>query len=118
MTTSAMTTSATDKTINEGNDKTSTAKDFIILSAKLSNQRTYISYLGAITGLSAIAVIYKSKYIPWIVGFMCFGTFFQYIFITYKLNKDENPYTAYLDYIPLLYSIVVIFVFKSKWDGV
>ena len=85
----------------------------------LANQRTYLAYMRTGFAISAVSATLKKKWIVLFGIIMIVGSTYQYLLIMDNLNKKKNTNSKFLNFLPLIYSILSLgilyiqFKFKS-----
>ena len=77
-----------------------------IQRTKLSNQRTYLSYMRTGFAIATAAGIFKKMWIVLFGIIMIIGSSIQYIYINNELYSKKIPENKILDYIPVIYVIL------------
>lgn len=90
--------------------------ELAIQRTKLSNQRTYLSYIRTGFVIASIAGTFKKL---WIVAFgliIILGSSIQYYFAIKLLNNKELFNNQVLDYIPLAYIPLLLIVLYIQFN--
>ena len=90
--------------------------DLAFQRTKLSNQRTYLSYMRTGFTIAIIAGTFKKLWVVLFGLIMILGSTIQYILLNHRLKNKENIDIPYLDYLPIIYVILSLGTLYLQWN--
>jgi len=82
--------------------------ELAIKRTKLSNQRTYLSYMRTGFGIASITGSFKKYWIVLFALVMIVGSSIQYLIVNNHLEQIKNPNNHILDMFPIVYVVLSV----------